>query len=69
MQAHNAGLPHTTFKVRQGANSKIVVFRGLSWVLAVVRSESYVFVGNAANFKKCFPCKIFGCDKNTVVRK
>ena len=46
----NAGLPYTTFKVRQGANSKIVVFHGLSCVLAYVRSESYVFVGNAANF-------------------
>ena len=46
----NAALPHTNFKVRQGANLKVVVFRGLSWVLAVVRSESQVFVSNAANF-------------------
>ena len=43
--------------------------RSFSWVLAVVRSESYAFVGNAANFLKSFPCKTFGCDKNTVVRK
>ena len=65
---HNAGLPHTTFRVRQGANSKIAVFRGLLWILAVIRSDSLVCVDNAANFKKCFPCKTFGCDKNSVIR-
>ena len=49
--------------------TKVVVFHVLSWFLAVVRSESQVFVGNAANLKKGFTCKTFGCDKNSVVGK
>ena len=51
----------------QSANLKFAACLSFSYLIAVVRSYSYLFVAKAATFKKRFTCKTFVCDKFFVV--